>query len=170
MIKRIELLIQSQNLTSSQFADKIGIQRSGLSHILSGRNNPSLDFVQKVLAAFPDLNPRWFLQGKEKMYVNLAGEKLSASMPAFSPVPPAFPDIPAPEIKLDENQAGGVEEEKREGQGATQDEAGAIGNGDAGSGDIVFPDMPEKKAARLRKILLFYEDGTFEEYTWRKAR
>lgn len=71
MIKRIELILQSQNLTPSQFADRIGVQRSGLSHILSGRNNPSLDFVQKVLQAFPDLNPLWLLQGKGRMYVNM---------------------------------------------------------------------------------------------------
>lgn len=67
--------MQSQNLTSSQFADKLGVQRSGLSHILSGRNKPSLDFVLKVLAGFPDLNPQWLLQGKGKMYVNMAGSE-----------------------------------------------------------------------------------------------
>ena len=43
-----------------------------MSHILSGRNKPSLDFVLKVLAGFPDLNPQWLLQGKGKMYANMA--------------------------------------------------------------------------------------------------
>ena len=75
MIKRIELIMQAQNLSSSQFADRIGVQRSGLSHILSGRNNPSLDFVLKVLAAFPDINPVWLLQGKGKMYDTMTEQK-----------------------------------------------------------------------------------------------
>lgn len=61
-----------KNLSPAQFADRIGIQRSGLSHILAGRNNPSLDFVLKVLAAFPEISPSWLLQGKGEMYVNLA--------------------------------------------------------------------------------------------------
>lgn len=67
--------MQAQNLSSSQFADRIGVQRSGLSHILSGRNNPSLDFVLKVLAAFPDINPVWLLQGKGKMYDTMTEQK-----------------------------------------------------------------------------------------------
>ena len=73
MVKRIELIMQSQGLTASQFADRIGIQRSGLSHILSGRNKPSLDFVLKVLKAFPELDPVWLLQGKGPMYANVTG-------------------------------------------------------------------------------------------------
>lgn len=68
MIDRIILVLKTQNLTSSQFADEIGVQRSSISHILSGRNNPSLEFVTKILKRFPDINSEWILFGKGSMY------------------------------------------------------------------------------------------------------
>ncbi|MEG1498247.1 MAG: helix-turn-helix domain-containing protein [Bacteroidales bacterium] len=72
MQKRIELILKTQNLTVSQFADQIGIQRSGMSHILAGRNKPSLDFVTKVLQAFPAIRTEWLLFGQGSMYVKTA--------------------------------------------------------------------------------------------------
>ena len=68
MTDRILLILKTQNLTSSQFADEIGVQRSSISHILSGRNNPSLEFVTKILKRFPDINSDWILFGKGSMY------------------------------------------------------------------------------------------------------
>lgn len=56
-----------KNLSSAQLAEIIGVQRSGISHILSGRNKPSLDFVVKVLEAYPDLNESWLLKGEGEM-------------------------------------------------------------------------------------------------------
>jgi len=50
--------------SASAFADKIEVQRSSISHILSGRNKPSLDFVMKVLSAFPEVDLYWLLNGK----------------------------------------------------------------------------------------------------------
>tara|TARA_B100001758_G_scaffold77058_1_gene65145 strand:- start:363 stop:752 length:390 start_codon:yes stop_codon:yes gene_type:complete len=52
--KRIENLIQSNNLTASGFAEKIGVQRSSISHIISGRNKPSLEFLIKITEVFPE--------------------------------------------------------------------------------------------------------------------
>lgn len=89
MIKRIEALMKVKNLTASQFADTIGIQRSGMSHILAGRNNPSLDFVLKVLNVFPEISPAWLLQGKGEMYANLAVQKnivSTSQQELFSPI------------------------------------------------------------------------------------
>jgi transcriptional regulator with XRE-family HTH domain len=54
--RKIELLIQKKQMSSSQFADKLGIPRSSISHILSGRNKPSLDVVQKILFNFPEIS------------------------------------------------------------------------------------------------------------------
>jgi transcriptional regulator with XRE-family HTH domain len=51
-------------LSASAFADKIGVQRSSMSHLLSGRNKPSLDFVMKILEVFPDVDLYWILTGK----------------------------------------------------------------------------------------------------------
>jgi len=56
-----------KNITPAQLANSIGVQRSGISHILSGRNKPSLDFVLKIFDSFPDLNETWLLQGKGEM-------------------------------------------------------------------------------------------------------
>lgn len=67
MIDRINVILKSKNITSSQLAEKIGIQPSGMSHILKGRNNPSLDFVKKVLTAYPEISPDWLLFGNGEM-------------------------------------------------------------------------------------------------------
>jgi len=63
MIDRLKVIMEKEGLTPSQLADKLHIQRSGLSHILSGRNNPSLDFVKKVLTEFPQYGIEWFIFG-----------------------------------------------------------------------------------------------------------
>lgn len=66
MIERILTVLKLKSLTPSQFADEIGIQRSGMSHLISGRNKPSLDFILKTLNRFPDIDPLWLLLGKTK--------------------------------------------------------------------------------------------------------
>ena len=61
MIDRILELMKDKNLTPSQFADEIGIQRSGISHLISGRNKPSLEFIMKVLKRYPDVKAEYLL-------------------------------------------------------------------------------------------------------------
>ena len=68
MTDRIELILKTQNLTPTQFADAIGIQRSSMSHILARRNKPSLDFAMKLLHRFPEINAEWLLTGKNQMF------------------------------------------------------------------------------------------------------
>ncbi|KQS52543.1 MAG: helix-turn-helix transcriptional regulator [Flavobacterium lindanitolerans] len=63
-IKRLEKILDYYNLTASSFADKIGVQRSSISHLLSGRNKPSLDFILKILDVFPEIDLYWILNGK----------------------------------------------------------------------------------------------------------
>lgn len=63
-IRRLEFLLEYYNVSASAFADKLGIQRSGLSHLLSGRNKPSLDFILKVIETFPEVDIYWLLNGK----------------------------------------------------------------------------------------------------------
>jgi len=69
-IKRLEYLMEYYNFTASSFADKISVQRSGISHLLSGRNKPSLDFVLKISEEFPDVNLYWLLNGKGSFLKN----------------------------------------------------------------------------------------------------
>lgn len=66
LIERIKHVLDSSELSSSAFADQLGVQRSSISHILSGRNKPSLDFVLKLLKAFPEVAADWLLLGEEK--------------------------------------------------------------------------------------------------------
>jgi transcriptional regulator with XRE-family HTH domain len=72
MVERIRQLLQDKQLTPTQFADAIGIARPIISHILSGRNKPSLEVVQRILAAFADLSMPWLLNGTEPMWVTAA--------------------------------------------------------------------------------------------------
>jgi len=63
---RVQLIIKANNETPSSFADKVGIKRSNLSHVLSGRNNPSLDFLAKVITSYPNVNASWLLTGETR--------------------------------------------------------------------------------------------------------
>lgn len=74
-IKRLEIILDYYSLNASSFADKIGVQRSSLSHLLSGRNKPSLDFVLKILEVFPDIDLYWILNGKGSFPKNSAEQQ-----------------------------------------------------------------------------------------------
>ncbi|MDG3582100.1 helix-turn-helix domain-containing protein [Galbibacter pacificus] len=63
-IERLEKVLDYYDLSASAFADKIGVQRSSISHLLSGRNNPSLDFIMRILHNFPEVELYWLLNGK----------------------------------------------------------------------------------------------------------
>ena len=66
--ERIAKIIASEGLTASAFADMIGIQRSNVSHILNGRNGPSLELLQKILNTFPQYNTEWLVMGRGEIY------------------------------------------------------------------------------------------------------
>lgn len=68
MKERLLEFLRAENKSSAQFAEEIGVQPSGISHILSGRNNPSLDFVLKMLEKYPFISTDWLLFGKGSMY------------------------------------------------------------------------------------------------------
>ena len=80
MVDRINLLLKAKNKSSRQFAEEIGIQPSGMSHILSGRNNPSLDFIMKVVKRWPEININWLMFGKGEMYDGLTGSFVEPSV------------------------------------------------------------------------------------------
>lgn len=70
MTERILSIIKYFNLSPSDFAEEIGVQRSSISHLISGRNKPSLEFIQKILYRFSEINPEWILNGKGEMLKN----------------------------------------------------------------------------------------------------
>lgn len=79
MNNRLQQFLELENLTPAKLADTIGVQRSGLSHILSGRNKPSYDFITRLLAKFPRINSDWLLTGKGKPYKDFEGSDFSAA-------------------------------------------------------------------------------------------
>jgi len=74
-IKRLEEVLNFYQLSASAFADQIGVQRSSLSHLLSGRNKPSLDFVLKVCEVFDQVTLPWFLKGEGHFPKNVEGNQ-----------------------------------------------------------------------------------------------
>jgi len=65
---RIKKLINDKKMNSAQFASEIGIAASSLHHIVSGRNNPSLEVIQKILSRFPEINAEWLINGQNQPY------------------------------------------------------------------------------------------------------
>jgi len=82
---KIELLIQAKKLSASQFADTLGIPRSSISHILSGRNKPSLDVVQKILIAFPEIPAEELLDDKRDLSITVSAPKVFSTPTSATP-------------------------------------------------------------------------------------
>ena len=164
MLKRIVLILQTQNLTVSQFADRIGVQRSALSHVLGGRNNPSLDFVTKILRTFPEIRSQWLLFGEGKMYdamaeVRPAEEAAVAMPPEVVETPPAA--VAEASLEVVATPPAVVAEMPM-----------AISETVETAAESEMPDMADfapvqAEDSRLVKVVFFYSDGRFEEYARR---
>lgn len=80
---RLRMIMDSHKLNAGSFADRIGVQRSNVSHVLSGRNKPSFDFVEKLLVAFPRVSAEWLFTGKQSKkevdQMPLAGSDVAVS-------------------------------------------------------------------------------------------
>src|SRR5690554_4282945 len=68
MKDRIKIIMENENLTPAKFADRLQINRAIVSHILNGRNNPSLDVVTRILTEMNYINPEWLLNGTGSIY------------------------------------------------------------------------------------------------------
>jgi len=147
MKDRIQVFLQNENKSYAQFAEEIGVQPSGISHILSGRNNPSLDFVIKMLHSYPSLSAEWLLFGRGSMY------KLVSQPTLFDD---EMPGSRSAESKVfAEHDITTAEEEIPEAHGSRQDVA-----------EVFQADRnePENGSKKLLRIVLFYSDKTFTEY------
>lgn len=83
--ERLQMVIKMNGLTNSSFADRIGVQRSSVSHVLSGRNKPSVDFIQKILQSFPKVDANWLVAGRK---VGKSEEAKSISQKEYKTVLP----------------------------------------------------------------------------------
>jgi transcriptional regulator with XRE-family HTH domain len=144
MKDRILVFLQNENKSYAQFAEEIGVQPSGISHILSGRNNPSLDFVIKMLHKYSSLSADWLLFGRGPMHKYVSQPTLfDIEASAGSPEPPE--ETRPSEIFADALNASGVPEP------ASEEEII--------SGKELL--NPQRKISR---VLFFYSDKTFTEY------
>ena len=107
MVARIRTLLETRQLTPTQFADVIGVARPIVSHILSGRNKPSLEVVQRILAAMPDLSMPWLLNGTGPMQATAGGAPVVGAAPA---APLAAVALPAPATAASVSQVEETEE------------------------------------------------------------
>ena len=94
---RLTQIMTSKQMTSSVFADFLGIQRSNMSHYLNGRNKPGVDIIQKILDNLPDINAEWLILGRGEMYnithPDLFGEYNNVSQPIPQSQPPVLKKV-----------------------------------------------------------------------------
>ncbi|MBW1297225.1 helix-turn-helix domain-containing protein [Aquimarina litoralis] len=152
--KRIQEIMKFYHVSASGFADAMGVGRSSISHILSGRNKPSLDFVMKITEAYPEAELYWLLYGEgtfpksEKTIVK--NEKPKPEEPESSPSPTLeLRD----ETSLNQDLFSQSNPEKKK----------SISN------EIQETSLKNIKSTssslkEVDKIVFFYKDGTFEVY------
>ena len=145
--QRIKKIIEYHNLSASTFADLVNVQRSSISHIISGRNKPSLDFVTKVADAFDDVDLYWLIKGK-------------GNFPKRETTTPISSDENSNEQKkvVQKDQTLFDLEKKEASIPVSQ--------------NSLSEQEPEKKLntrfsendKKLVKVILFYDDGSFESF------
>ncbi|KFF04651.1 helix-turn-helix domain-containing protein [Flavobacterium reichenbachii] len=150
-VKRLEIILDYYSLNASTFADRIGVQRSSMSHLLSGRNKPSLDFVMKIMEVFPDVDLYWILNGKGSFPKNDEEESVSKINP--------IPEIQKQSSPIYLNENFEVEDLFSSVQNQKEE-------------DVQTRNFQETKNSNLRaneneieKIVFFYKNGTFKVYT-----
>jgi transcriptional regulator with XRE-family HTH domain len=184
MKDRITLLIKAKNLTAAQFADEIGVQKSSISHILSGRNNASLDFIQKILLCYPDVSIDWLMFGKGPIFksiVTAVSGNIDGSLNAVSPgslphvdlfsdlTPAGSPDFHkenelSQEVKTDENikpEDDGIADSIPAKE--NKEKVLEYLNRKPGT-DLVNSGHKNNSTKSIVKIVEFYSDNTYKEY------
>ena len=165
MKERLIQLLDLEQLSPSKFADIIGVQRSSISHVISGRNKPSFDFLERTLKAFPGLNASWLMLGEGTMYEQM-GRKVTGNLfdPPAEPVAPAEENIPAGEAVPGEsgnsgNVLSGAAEPVARKEIPVQDEIREKPVPAAGQKDVM-----SGVTKRIVQVMLFYDDNTFSTY------
>ncbi|KAA6317311.1 hypothetical protein EZS27_032509 [termite gut metagenome] len=139
--ERIQLIMKKERMLSGVFAESIGIQQSTLSHILNGRNNPSLDVVMKIHQKFNYVNLEWLLYGTGEL---IATNRQTANMLKDKEEPYLFTDVfPVNKVnKVSKPHLPPIHAEENK----SQDSQSFI----------------EKKSRKIAEIRIFFDDNTFE--------
>ena len=188
MNRRLQQFLELENLSPARLADMLGVQRSGVSHILSGRNKPGFDFIQKLLTKFPSLSADWFLTGKGKPYKemniqggsttfqnNNSGKNSTTHWSQNSTTPPAqngnFDSTPSRNFEMinDENFEFGYNEnlstEKNQNFGVEKNWGyGVEKNDDFSSEYILNPNHKDSNESRFQNDESFFNDNKSISY------
>lgn len=146
-VKRLEIILDYYGLNASSFADKIGVQRSSMSHLLSGRNKPSLDFVLKILDVFPDVDLYWILNGKGSFPKN-DDETLNPKTENTPEIEKVSPPIPY-ENTVSTNLFSEMDKKMQSPEKRILESQNTNFNSEEGE---------------IEKIVFFYKNGTFKVY------
>lgn len=138
--ERIQKVIETEDMTAKQFAEEVGIQASTLSNILGGRNNPSLDVMQKVLTRFRTLSSEWLILGIGSMYK----QKLDSQQPTLFDLRPETPITSEKSVTV----------ESTDSTLHTQPIQNKV---------VEQPVVLQNRQKKITNILVFYDDNTFEE-------
>jgi len=140
-VKRLEIILEYYALNASSFADKIGVQRSSMSHLLSGRNKPSLDFVMKITEVFPEVDLYWILNGTGSFPKN--SEEILETIKTPAPISSNEKLTPG-DLFSEINYEAGKTEMKIASETKNQNLISEEGE--------------------IEKIVIFYKNGTFKAY------
>lgn len=148
-VNRLAFLLEHFDFTASAFADKIGVQRSSLSHLLSGRNKPSLDLILKIKDCFPELNLDWLLQGKGAFSDEPNTSKYTSNSVVNQSIQTSDPTTLSQTIATSDTAIQTTDSAKRskvEPLNSTKSVPDIIGD------------------STVDKVIVFYKDGTFKQY------
>lgn len=156
---RISKIIEYSGFTPSEFADEIDVQRSSISHITSGRNKPSLDFLMKVKDKFPDLDWDWMIYGTGEMLVKKENEKTSS-------LPDLFSIINDDKFGLDSEEKP-QNSDSRDFSIPQQRQTKEILN-DSHQLETIFENKElqktENQGIKIVRVIIFYENGKFDSF------
>jgi transcriptional regulator with XRE-family HTH domain len=148
MEKQLNELMAFYGLTSAQFADKIGVQRSSISHILSGRNKPSYDFLQKITNAFKNVDANWLLNG-----TGTIEKKLEKAI-----IVPKEQDLFSQQLSSPESETKKIISEGSESNKIVENKPSNITQNTINQGIITeFTNVNN-----VKQIILIFENNTFE--------
>ena len=148
MKARIQAILQEEKLTATQFADKIGVQRSSVSHILSGRNNPSVDFVTKILKGFPKIDSEWLVLGNGNMKKNITPDNIVSVQDNYDNMDAKPKPVQSNEKTLWNDDYSPKPEQQHK----------------VNEKQFTEHKTPAPKDKKVEKIVVFYSDKTFSEY------
>lgn len=166
MKDRITQFLTSEGISPAEFADKIGVQRSSVSHVLNGRNYPSASFIQKMLGAYKTLNPRWLLLGEGTISYTKSAQVIEPTLFQFpeanetlKTAEATIPPVNIPVKAVDIHQPEGLKDKPESSVGLNQPvELNSVQSISA----LIDTSLASKEVER---IVLFYKDKTFAAYT-----